>query len=334
MTRIAVIGAGAVGSTLGGLLSRAGNDVTLIGRAAHVAAIRSHGLTIACPSEIFTVHVSASEQLDFRPDLALLAVKTQDVLPALQANLAHLADVPLLTLQNGIQSHTLASSLIPVKNIISVVVMLNASYLTPGEVTLAYSGGLVIGRPYATRDAQVDQAAEILNRAIPTRISNSVMAAHWLKLIVNLNNALPALTNYSMSLVYGDTYLRNLALIMMREGLRVTKQAGISLESLPDVSAVLARLIALLPMNISGPIVAAKVRRMETKWPLYSSTLQSILRRRLTEIDYLNGEVVRLGRQFRIDTLVNARIVELVHEVEQSKEFISVDGIRQRLSSR
>lgn len=334
MTRIAIIGAGAVGSVLGAFLSRTGHEVTLIGRAAHMSAIRDAGLKVESPSETFTVPVSVSGQLDYRPDLALLAVKTQDVLSALQANLAHLADVPLLTLQNGIQSDTLVASLIPPENIMSVVVMLNASYLIPGEVTLAYSGGLVIGRPFKTLDAQVKQVAEILNQAFPTRVSNNITGAHWLKLIVNLNNSLPALTNYSMSMVYADPYLRNLAIEMMREGLAVAKQAGICLESLPDVSMALARLIALLPMTISGPIVAAKACRMETKWPLYSSTLQSILRNRPTEIDYLNGEIVRLGNQLKIDTPMNQRIVELVHEGERSKEFISVDDIRHRLSSR
>lgn len=332
MIRIAIIGAGAIGSILGALLNRAGHEVTLISRPKHVATIRKNGLKIEGILGTFTAHVAASERLDFRPDLALLAVKTQDVSSALQSNLDFLTDVPLLTLQNGIQSDELVASLIPSHQVISVVVMLNASYLVPGEVTLAYSGGLVIGRPFGVRDAQVEQVAQILNQAVPTRISNNILGAHWIKLIVNLNNALPALTNHSLSQVYADPYLSNLAIRLMREGMHVTKQAGIQLESLPDVSVALARLVALLPVSIAANIIAVKTRRMEKKWPLLSSTLQSILRSRPTEIEYLNGEIVRLGNQFGIPTPLNAKIVELVHQVERTRKFFSADDVRQELS--
>jgi 2-dehydropantoate 2-reductase len=332
MIRIAIIGAGAIGSVLGALLNRAGHEVTLIGRPNHVETIHNKGLKIEGLLGTFTAHVAASERLYFRPDLALLAVKTQDVVSALQSNLDFLTDVPLLTLQNGIQSDELVASLIPSQQVISVVVMLNASYLVPGEVTLAYSGGLVIGRPFGVRDAQVEQVAQILNQAVPTRVSNNMLGAHWLKLIVNLNNALPALTNHSMSQVYADPYLSNLAIRLMREGMHVTKQAGIQLESLPDVSVALARLVTLLPVSIAANIIAVKARRMEKKWPLLSSTLQSILRNSPTEIDYLNGEIVRIGDQFGIPTPLNAKIVGLVHQVERTRKFFSADDVRQELS--
>lgn len=111
--KIAIIGAGAVGSTLGALLARRGQDVTLIGRPAHVAAIRSDGLRVEGHPGEFTVQVNAAETLDFQPDLALLTVKTQDVTTAVQDNLACLTDVPLVTLQNGVRSDALVAALLP-----------------------------------------------------------------------------------------------------------------------------------------------------------------------------------------------------------------------------
>ena len=332
MIRIAIIGAGAVGSILGALLNRAGHQVTLIGRPNHVATIRNNGLKIDGVLGTFTTQIAANERLDFRPDLALLAVKTQDVISALQSNLDFLTDVPLLTLQNGIQSDELVASLIPSQQIISVVVMLNSSYLVPGEVTLAYSGGLVIGRPFGVRDAQVEQVAQILNQVITTRVSNNIIGVHWLKLIFNLNNALPALTNCSFAQVYADPYLGKLAIRLMREGMNTAKQAGIHLDSLPDVSVPMARLVNLLPVGIAVKIGAVKTSRMEKKWQLLSSALQSILRNRPTEIDYLNGEIVRIGNKFGIPTPLNAKIVELVHQVERTRKFFSADDVRQELS--
>jgi 2-dehydropantoate 2-reductase len=332
MSNIAIIGAGAVGSILGALLNRAGHQVTLIGRPNHVATIRNNGLKIDGVLGTFTAQIAAYERLDFRPDLALLAVKTQDVVSALQSNLDFLTDVPLLTLQNGIQSDELVASIIPAQQIISAVVMLNASYLVPGEVTLAYSGGLVIGCPFGERNAQVEQVAHILNQVIPTRVSNNIIGAHWLKLLVNLNNALPALTNCSFAQVYTDPHLGNLAVRLMREGMNTAKQAGIHLDSLPDVSVPMARLINLFPVGIAVNIMAVKTSRMEKKWQLLSSALQSILRNRPTEIDYLNGEIVRIGNKFGIPTPLNAKIVELVHQVERTRKFFSVAELLQELS--
>ena len=89
--RIVVVGAGAVGSVVGGLLARAGQDVTLVGRPAHVAAIQRDGLVIEQPSGPLTIRVAAAEQLDFAPDLALLAVKITDLAdgPGAGAPLGH-----------------------------------------------------------------------------------------------------------------------------------------------------------------------------------------------------------------------------------------------------
>jgi len=332
MSNIAIIGAGAVGSILGALLNRAGHKVTLIGRPNHVATIRNNGLKIDGVLGTFTAQIAAHERLDFQPDLVLLAVKTQDVVSALQSNLDFLTDVPLLTLQNGIQSDELVASIIPAQQIISAVVMLNASYLVPGEVTLAYSGGLVIGCPFGERNAKVEQVAHILNQVITTRVSNNIIGAHWLKLLVNLNNALPALTNCSFAQVYEDPYLGKLAVKLMREGMNTANQAGIHLDSLPDVSVPMARLINLFPVGIAVKIMAVKTRRMEKKWQLLSSALQSILRNRPTEIDYLNGEIVRIGNKFGIPTPLNAKIVELVHQVERTRKFFSVADLLQELS--
>src|SRR5574337_331236 len=191
MLRIAIIGAGAIGSALGTLLARDGQDVTLIGRPAHVAAIRRDGLRVDGYLGEFTVQVKAAETLDFRPDLALLSVKTQDVLAAVRDNLTYLTGVPLVTLQNGVRSDELAASLLPRSQLLSAVVRVAATYLTPGRVTtILEQGVLVVGRPAGPRDAQVNEVAHGLNRVVPTHVSDNIQGAHWLKLIVNLNNAL------------------------------------------------------------------------------------------------------------------------------------------------
>jgi len=132
-----------------------------------------------------------------------------------------------------------------------------------------------------------------------------------------------------VSQVYANAFLRNLAVGLMREGLRVIDRADIRLESLPEVSVGLTRLINWVPSGIAGRIAAAKVRRLTTEWPLWGSTLQSVQRGRPTEIDYLNGEITELGKRYGEATPLNSRIVELVHQVERTGQFLSVEEIRQ-----
>jgi len=327
--RIAVIGAGAVGSALGALLHRAGHNVVVIARPVHIAAIRQEGLRVDGDMGNFIASVEATETLNFRPDLALLTVKTQDVCAAVKANQAFLNDVPVVTFQNGIRSDDLVASILPPEQIFSTVVLMHVTYLLPGKVTVVYQGKLILGRPFGPRDDKLADVAHILSQAVPTSITDNVQGAHWLKLIVNLNNALPAITNCTMSQVYANTFLRNLAVGLMREGLRVIDRANIRLESLPDVSVGLTRLINWMPSGIAGRIAVAKVRRLTTAWPLWGSTLQSIQRGRPTEIDYLNGEIVELGKRYSEATPLNSKMVELVHQVERSGQFLTVEEIRQ-----
>ena len=333
MPRIAIIGAGAIGSVLGALLSRAGHDVTLIGRPAHVDHIQRDGLHVEGAFGSFVASVAAATALDFQPDFAFLTVKTQDVVAAVQANMRFLADRPVVTFQNGVRSDELVATLLPRTQIISTVVSLSASYLTPGTVTVLYPGSLVIGRPFGPPDSQVDALAAMLSHVTATRVSSNVAGAHWLKLIVNLNNALPALTNMTLHQVYADPYLRQLAVQLMREGLQVVNRAGIRLESLPEASAMQIQLLGRLPVRLAAVLLAASARRLETAGPLLGSTLQSIRRGRPTEIDYLNGEVVRVGQQRNVPTPLNASIVEMVHQTEQTGQFWTVDRIRSRISA-
>ena len=326
--RIAIIGAGAIGSTLGALLHRTGQNVLLIGRPAHVSAIRQDGLRVDGKMGNFTVTVEAAERLNFRPDLALLTVKTQDVLDSVKANSAFLTDVPVVTFQNGVRSDELAASLLSREQIFSAVVLMHATYLLPGKVTVVYPGKLVLGCPFGPRNSQFEEVAQILNQAVSTRMTDNIQGAHWLKLIVNLNNALPAITNYTMSQVYENGCLRDLAVGLMREGLRVINRAKIRLESLPEFSVGLTRLMSWMPPGLAGRIAARKVRRLTTLWPLLGSTLQSIQRGRPSEIDYLNGEIVGLGKAYGEATPLNTKMVDFVHQVEHTGQFLSEEEVR------
>jgi 2-dehydropantoate 2-reductase len=331
MTRIAVIGAGAIGSVVGAFLSRVGVDVTLIGRAAHLEAIRRDGLQVDGRSGSFTAHVKTAETLGFKPDFVFLTVKSQHVLAALQSNQKFVGDTPLVTFQNGVRSDELAASLLPPSQIVSAVVNISANYLKPGAVTVVYPGTLVIGYPFRDGAVPLDPLIAFLNHAAPTRISDNIRGVHWLKLLFNLNNAFPALLNMSLHQLYTNRFMRELAARVIREGLQTVQAAGIRLESLPEVSVGLFRLVGMLPTPLAGALITSRARRIEGQWPLLGSTLQSLRRGQPTEIDYLNGEIIRLGAKTGRETPLNARLVALVHEVERSRQFMTVDELRARM---
>ena len=325
--RIAVIGAGAIGSAIGALLAHVGEDVTLIGRPAHVIAIRESGLRVDGYLGELTPKLDASESLEFSPDLALLAVKTQDVTSAVRDSSAQLADVPIVTLQNGVRSDELVAQILPRGQIMSVVVVMSATYLTPGRVTLIDRGDLLIGRPFDPNDAQVQEVARILDEAVPTQVTENIKGAHWTKLMINLNNALPALTDLPVGEAYSDPRLSRLAVSLIREGLQVVDRAGIRLESIPGVKVGSLRRLGQVPLGLAAGRFAANARKWEELQPNYGSTLQSIRRGRPTEIDYLNGEIVGLGAQAGVQTPLNAKIVEMVHRVERDGRFLGVDAV-------
>jgi 2-dehydropantoate 2-reductase len=256
--------------------------VALVGRPDQVAAIRRDGLKVDGVMGSTVTHLRVATTLPFRPDLMVLAVKTQDVVSALREHAAAgLPETLVVTAQNGVRSDELAASVVAPFRLVGAVVLMHATYLEPGQVTVLHRGGLVVGRPTGPRDSQVETVAQVLNEALPTLVSDNVAGARWLKLIINLNNALPALANRSVREVYGDAPLARLAVQLMREGLRVVGRAGIALESLPD-----------MPLGL--------------------------FRDRLP-----HGEIVRLGQRHGLPTPLNARVVELVHQVERTGTFLT-----------
>jgi 2-dehydropantoate 2-reductase len=117
----------------------------------------------------------------------------------------------------------------------------------------------------------------------------------------------------------------------MREGLQAVGRAGIKLESLPEASVMLFQVLGSLPPPLAGLLLGISARRIQTQWPITGSTLQSLRRGRPTEIDYLNGEIVRLGEKINMPTPLNAAIVEMVHHVEQTGQFYNVSELKSHL---
>jgi 2-dehydropantoate 2-reductase len=332
--KIAVVGAGAIGSVIGGLLSKAGEDVTLIGRKAHIDAINQSGLILEGGPGEMVIQVKAAEDLDFKPELALLTVKAQDVVSSVRKVQTFLFGTLVVTMQNGVQSDDQVAELLGKENIISSVVTFNGQFLEPGKAlySIPFSKtALLIGEPFGNKGNRLQTLSALLNKAIGTDISEDIRAAHWTKLIWNLQTAVPAVTGLSYQDSYQYLKVRELTINLLKEGLKVIKAAGIKTADVPGFPMEPIETMARESLPIASTLLKKKAESLG-KVPVLGSTLQSIKRGTSTEVDYSNGEIVNLGKKKGIPTPVNSLIVELVHHVETTRRFLTVDELAQRLS--
>lgn len=320
--RIGVLGAGAVGGTLAALLARAGHDVEVTARGDHLSAIRADGLRLEGGWGAYDAAVTAGETLSARPDIAILATKAQDAAGALAGSAAALEGVPLVVVQNGLGGLRVAHETLPASPLLGGLALFAASYLSPGTVSVTGPNPMILGAGPGCDGALVERVAGVLRAALPIEVTRDIEGAQWTKLLINHVNALPAITGLSVQQVIADRGLLRLMTASMRETVRVARKLGVRFGAVQGVSGGILALIGVAPLWLGAAFPRLLGRRMGDV-PNPGSTLQSIRRGRLTEIDFLNGAVVAAAAERGLDAPVNAFIVGLVHEVERTGAFLT-----------
>jgi 2-dehydropantoate 2-reductase len=290
------MGAGAVGCYYGGMLARAGHEVVLIGRAEHVEAIERQGLRLETQTFDERIRVAASTQASAvqGAQLVLFCVKSTDTESGAAAMKPYLAPAALvLSLQNGVENAERLRALLP-QEVAAAVVYIGTEMAGPGHVRHHGRGELVI-EP-STASAAVAQA--MIAAGVPTEISDNVRGALWAKLILNCAyNALSAITQ----LPYG----------------RLVKGAGITavMRDIVDECVAVAQADGV---TLPGDVDAAVRRIAETVPGQYSSTAQDLARGKRSEIDHLNGLIVRRGEALGVPTPAN-RLLQAIVKLIESK---------------
>jgi len=299
--RFVVLGAGAIGGVLGARLSQAGHDVRLVGRPAQVAAIREHGLRVEHPDGCDVVRVPAvgsvaelADSIDCRDiDAVALCVKSQDTVAALRELARHVdSSVPILCAQNGVANEDEALRLFA--NVYGLLVACPASYLDPGVVRVyswPVAGVLDIGRHPHGGDAFARKVSRVLSGAgFASEVRPDVVAYKYGKLVTNLGNAIEALCG-------PGARNGNLDRLAMDEARTVFFSAGIHAAFAP-----VSDLVRLRP-------VRGERRPGGSSW-------QSLYRGAPgVETNYLNGEIVRIGRLHGVPTPVNAELQRAVNHL-------------------
>lgn len=320
--RIGVIGAGAVGGTFAALLASAGHEIEVTARGEQLEAIRERGLALDGGWGEHETRPAANATLATTPELAILATKAQDARAALTANAARLGGVPLLVVQNGLGGLRVARAESPDSPVLGGLALFAASYLEPGRVTVTGANPVVIGAGPGADAALLARVASVIGEAMPVEVTDDLEGAQWTKLLVNHVNALPAITGLSVQEVVADPGLLRLMTASMRETVRIARRIGIRFGTVQGVTGRALGLLGSLPLALGAWFPRLLARRMGPV-PNPGSTLQSIRRGQLTEIDYLNGAVVAAAAEHGLPAPVNAAIVELVHEVERTRRFLA-----------
>src|SRR3954453_14770776 len=308
--RFVILGAGAVGGTVGGLLHDSGHDVVLVARGAHAAVMRANGLRLATPDRVITAHVDVVDDptaLKLRDDdMLVVATKTQDTTALLDIaagqevnGTSAPAVLPLFCVQNGVANERIAARRFA--DVHGVVVMLPAVLLDPGRIEAQgapYSGLLDVGRwPHGTTDADETLAGAFTASNFLSRATPDVMRWKYAKLLRNLGNAMEALCGHDLD---GDDMkvVRDIDRVLRVEAEACLTAAGIDWASDDEWVARRGEQVQHAP-------VEGRARSGGSSWQSLARGLGSI------EADYLNGEIALLGRQYDVPTPANVMLQRL-----------------------
>ncbi len=297
--KISVMGAGAIGSLFGAMLARSGYDVTLIGREAHINAIKSNGLRVSGLEE-FNIKLKAKTR-PVESDLFLLTVKSYDTEEAIKA-IPLRKNTVILTLQNGIGNEDCIATIAGRERVISGKTANGSTLLDPGHIRFTGRGETVIGELDGIITPRVKEIAELFNSAgISTSISTDMKTKIWEKLIVNVGiNAITAITGLRNGEILKLPELRELMKIAVEEAIEVARAKGITINE--DMVMRTAAVAEATAMN-------------------QSSMLQDMNRGRKTEIDAINGAIVKFGEELNIPVPVNQALTAIVKGMEWRKKL-------------
>lgn len=308
------LGAGAIGTYVGGSLAAAGEDVTFIERPETAEAIAAHGLRVRTRTTTrvvrdVTVHGTAVEALAAGPyDIGVFALKSFDTQTALDELVATGHEVPtILSLQNGVDNEPTIAATLGAGKVIAGTVATAVSKPGIGEVVEEKHRGIgvALGHPLSEPLVAALDRAELSGRAF-----RDAHAMKWSKLLTNLTgNATSAILDETVAQLFADRHTYDIELAVLRECLAVMKAKGYRVVDLPGTPVRALALATRLPRFVAQPaLTRALGAGRGDKMPSFHIDLHG--GRGRTEVGFLNGAVARAGAEAGVPTPVNALLTD------------------------
>ena len=330
--KIAVIGAGAIGSLIAAYIAKAGHHVSIIDIwPQHVETIKTQGLTLNADNDEFTVPIDAfhlGELSNSNPkfDFVFCCVKSQDTVWVIKFIERYMSPAGvIISAQNGINDEIIAS-LVGFSKTIGCVITLGAMLIEPGIVkrtSAKENPALTLGELNGLISSRLNFLKDILELVGPIALTNNLWGQRWAKLAQNcMSNSLAGVTGLgSRELRTRHDTLRILVEIAT-EVVNVAKVLGISIEAINGVESKLFSSNSTVNKDIIMKSLKKDAYKLGEGKP---SLLQDIEKKRLTEVDFLNGYIVKKGKEVGVKTPLNERLVELVHEIEKGNKIQDIN---------
>lgn len=323
-----VIGAGAVGGITAALLKKNGYDVEIVCKYDDYASlIQNTGIEVEGIRGSFKVAIpaySSVTQVKGKKDFILHATKATDMAEAARQALALLKEEGyMVSLQNGICEDELGE-IVGKDRIIGCVTGWGATMENPGKLIMTSTGDFIIGYPGRAPDNKLQNLADALSSVVPVRTTGNIMGHLYSKLIINsCITSLGAICGLYLGDMLSRRKIRRIFIEIIREAVAVADRLNLNIEVFGgrlDFRSFLRgqSVFDSLRRHLLILIIGFKYRRLK------SSSLQSLERGKPTEIDYLNGYIVRNGEKAGVQTPINQMIVNMIHEIELKKRPITV----------
>jgi 2-dehydropantoate 2-reductase len=327
-----VVGAGAIGGITAALLKKEGYDIEILCRDKdHAALISEKGIQVKGVRGDFSVRVpayySASDIKD-KKDVILHATKATDMIDAARSVLPLLRENGfIVSMQNGLCEDELAS-VTGTQRVIGCVTGWGATMESRGVLDMTSEGDFILGYPGREPDEFLTIVAEALGSVAPSRITRNILGHLYSKLIINsCITSLGAICGLYLGEMLSMRKIRNIFIEIIREAVAVAERMKINIELFGDRLDFKEfikgeRFYDNLRRHLMIRIIGFKYRRLK------SSSLQSLERGKLSEIDYLNGYIAKNGIKYDIDVPVNSSVTKMIHEIELKKRAITVENFK------
>lgn len=328
--RIALVGAGAIGSVMGGFLAKAGVDITLVDmNKEHVDAINAEGIHISgCMNETIPAKACTPEQMEGIYDLIVHLTKQTALEASLTSCLKHMDEhSTVLVLQNGVPED-LAASVVGAERVLGGTVAFPATFEGPGITTLTAEPELVsitIGTMTGELTDRVLAVQTELEKGIKVDITRSLLGKRYTKLTDNsVFSALPTALNCTIEKVLDDEEAMGVICELGREAGRIIAKMGIEPEEAFGLKPTLA--------NVDFTTHEERDRIGKEYWePIYrpykdqvASMLQDIRANRACEVDYINGKFIEKGKEFGVPTPYMSKVAEIICKLQERE--LSLDN--------
>jgi 2-dehydropantoate 2-reductase len=330
---ILIVGGGAIGGITGAVLTEQGENVVVLDTdKKHVKRMRD-GLEISglrqmrVPVKAVLAEEFSKGAFKESADIVLLSVKALHTRAALTAILPSVSqDAPVVSLQNGINEESIAE-IIGEQRTIGCIILWGGTNEGPGRLVQTADGGFIIGQWPKGASQRVQGVAQLLSKVVPTEVSDNIIGHLWSKLLITTSmTGVGTVAGLTYGGVIDNELARLVALTVVTETYEVGKALGVDFAEVEGVQPSIFTIHNRSDFDAVSKLMEYGFRNSRE---IYPSMLQDIEKGRKTEVEFVNGYVVKKGAEVGIKTPANELVTKIIKQIEGGEKSASVHNLEE-----